>query len=377
MAETVPVQCGACNKRFQLRTDQFGREVRCPHCKTVVMIPAPGAAAPAPAPVDPLAALGGPPLKRPAPPAMKDVAAALRASTAAQGAGHPQRPVAVGSRGLRSKNVAVVWAVLLVFAVAGVGVALYVVFSNGTILPDVGDRTGHTFLPEKVYLTSDGAGSASAAGAPGAAAPAAGAPGTPVMSKEAVSVRFDNILVGYKDDTLSYVAGHVRNNTRNPIKAIKISVELSDSENKKVGDASCLVLGIGPNEVAPFAAEWTHPEGQRAKNWGPPTWQINPPGVPTELPALVAHDPWPTADPNSLGATGIVKICVTNLGAVPVSNLDLLALLLDEKGKIVGVARNILTHPVPAKGTANVDIHWDHCAGSKVKAAEIWAQPRP
>ena len=100
MAQTISAQCNFCHKRFQLRSDQLNRNVRCPHCKMIVRIPATSATA------------------RQAVAEMDDIIAQEKSE-------QEKRPITarhevkLATGGVRSKNVAIVWLVLL-------GVALVV-----------------------------------------------------------------------------------------------------------------------------------------------------------------------------------------------------------------------------------------------------------
>jgi hypothetical protein len=44
MAETIQVECGACQKRFRITPNMVNRQVACPHCKTPTIVEAPTAA---------------------------------------------------------------------------------------------------------------------------------------------------------------------------------------------------------------------------------------------------------------------------------------------------------------------------------------------
>ena len=345
MSETVQAQCGFCQKRFRLRPDQLNREVRCPHCKTVVKITQKTETAEA------------------AVEAMRDVMAGDHPLTTT-------RPGARAKVGIRSKNVAIVWLVLIGVGFIGALIGLFVVFGRGggELMPTIGgDLTGHHFQRNKVVGSTPGE-----AASPGAAAqrPA------PVPQRELVQVKVERLLRGYKDETVTYAVGHVRNNTDNLIRSMKVVVGLYDKDEKPLGDAVGILINIPPKYTVPLVAEWTHEQGVRSTRWALAGWETEPTGVPRELPRLEASDPWPKRDPNSVAPEGEVSVSVTNHGAVPVRDMDMIAILLDTKGRIVGAAKSAVTKEIKPEASEEVSIHWTHCAGTLVSSAEVWVQPR-
>ena len=126
----------------------------------------------------------------------------------------------------------------------------------------------------------------------------------------------------------------------------------------------------------PLVAEWTHEQGVRATRWALAGWETEPTGVPRELPRLEAGDPWPKRDPNSVAPEGEVSASVTHHGAVPVRDMDMIAILLDTKGRIVGAAKSAVTKEIKPEASAEVSIRWTRCAGTLVSSAEVWVQPQ-
>ncbi len=345
MPETVQAQCGFCHKRFRLRPDQLNREVRCPHCKTIVKI-------------------------------TRRTETATAAAEAIRDAPRPDRPVASSRRGamaqvaMRNKNIAVGCLVLLGVGFIGVLIGLFLVFGRGGehLMPTVGgDLTGHHFQRNKVVGSTP-----DEAAFPGAARrrPA------PVPQRELVQVKVERLLRGYKDETVTYAVGHVRNNTDDLIRSMKVVVGLYDKDEKPLGDAVGILINIPPKCTAPLVAEWTHEQGVRATRWALAGWETEPTGVPRELPRLEASDPWPKRDPNSVAPEGEVSASVTNHGAVPVRDMDVVAILLDTKGRIVGAAKSAVTKEIKPQASEEVSIHWTHCAGTLVSSAEVWVQPQ-
>lgn len=345
MPETVQAQCGFCQKRFRLRPDQLNREVRCPHCKTIVKI-------------------------------TQRTETAAAAVEAIRDAPRPDRPVASSRRGamaqvaMRNKNVTIVWLVLVGVGFIGVLIGLFFVFGRGGehLMPTVGgDLTGHHFQRDKVVGST-----------PGEAAFPEAAPRrpAPVPQRELVQVKVERLLRGYKDETVTYAVGHVRNNTDNLIRSMKVVVGLYDKDEKPLGDAVGILINIPPKYTVPLVAEWTHEQGVRSTRWALAGWETEPTGVPRELPRLEASDPWPKRDPNSVAPEGEVSASVTNHGAVPVRDMDMIVILLDTKGRIVGAAKSAVTKEIKPEASEEVSIRWTHCAGTLVSSAEVWVQPQ-
>jgi len=350
MAKTVEAQCGYCRKRFRLRPDQVDREVRCPHCKTTVRIHLQTEAAKDA--VRALKAEGGPP----------------------RGPIASRRPGAMSQAAVKNRSFAIVWAGLLAVALGAVIVGLVVVFRDYTGPPGEGgaDREGAS--------AGNVVGGNAAGGAAGQGTDATGTAlsgGQPWQPSAApITADIKRVLRGYADETMTYAVGHVTNNTEEMIRSIQIVVGLWVAEDgEKVGDATAIILNLPPKHTAPIVAECRHDPGARAKYWMLSTWDTNPADVPRDLPPLEARNAVPVGDPNSVAPTGLVRAEVTNHGKVPVKDILMSVLLLDEKGQIVGAARHRATQKIEPDATEDVQIEWRHTAGSLVRNVEVWVQP--
>jgi len=374
MAKTVEAQCGYCRKRFRLRPNQLDRQVRCPHCKTVVRIH--GRTETAEEAVRALKAEGGPP----------------------SGPVASQRPGATSQAAVRSRSLAIVWAALLAVALGAVIVGLVVVFRDdggpgkaagaggGTVSAGdaaVGGAVGGSVGDGSVGDGSVGNGSVGEGAVGGGAvdlpdaagsASSGGQPWQPDTAPMTADIK--RVLRGYADETVTYAVGHVTNNTKEMIPSIRIVVSLRVSEGgEKVGDATAVILNLPPKHTAPIVAECRHEAGVRAKYWMLSTWEMNPGGVPSDLPPLEARNAVPVGDPNSVEPTGLVRAMVTNHGKVAVKDILMSALLLDEKGRIVGAARHRASRKIEPDATEEVEIEWRHTAGTLVRNVEVWVQP--
>jgi DNA-directed RNA polymerase subunit RPC12/RpoP len=377
MADIVQAQCGACRKRFGLRKDQLNRDVQCPHCRTVVRIAA-KVDAPASAPADPLAALKQ---------ATSGAAGAPRGAAHGGHGGHggqgahggdvPLRP-AVGMRGgVRHKSVAIVWAVLIGMALIGGIVGLFVIFGRDEPPPATrgsGNPMGLPDVPPLTPLGPDGK-PVSGQAATGAAAGSGTAPLAPDPSQEPLYVKVEHLLYGFADDSATYAVGFVKNNTADPIKALKVTVDLMDKEDNPLGKAEGVLLNIPPGARTPLVCEWRHEQGVRARKYYISDINPSPPGVPKDLQPLVCRDPWPRQDPNSVASNGIVTVSVTNLGNLPVQTLTVIGVLRDTQGEAIGAFRDSVTTRLDPNVPTEVKAHWTHCAGTLVNGVEVWAQP--
>ena len=358
MSQAVSVQCGMCHRRFKCPPDLHDRQVRCPYCKTVVRIPASSDAG------------------RQAVEAMSDIIAREKAD-------REKRPLAARHRGgpppvaVRSKNVAIVSLVLVAVGLIAAAVALVMMFGRG----GPGGATGGPGILrilKRSPLQSNESGPAS----PGADAtqpggPASAAPPAPMKPvPEPLTVKVERLIGGYKDETVTYAVGRVTNNTTGLLRVVKIIISISDKDDKDLGEATAIILNLPPGEreAAPFVAEWQHAEGVIGKKWFP-GYQLNPAGVPQELPAITTEDPVPMRDQNSMATTGWIRVLVTNQGALPVPSVMVHARLLGEGGKVVGAVRVQVDKDLPPKKQVEIRVPWTQCAGHLVHSAEVWVQP--
>jgi hypothetical protein len=294
----------------------------------------------------------------------------------------------VSSPGIRTKSLAIVWAVILALALGGVVTGLVIVLkdydapggaaaegagaanpgSGGTTPPSTaGTGTG---IPPTVPGTGTGEGTAE--GEDGQKPTTAG----PDVVGEVLTVDIVRLLRGYSGETVTYAVGHVTNNSQEVIPALKIDVGLWLSEDgERVGTATAIILNLPPKYTAPVVAECRHNPGVRARYWMLEAWDPSPAGVPRNLPPLETSGAVPLGDPNSVEPTGLIQAQVTNNGEVAVKDMLMYALLLDEKGKIVGAARHRASTKIEPGDSGEVEIEWRHTAGTLVRNVEVWTQP--
>lgn len=350
MGDLTPIQCGFCSNQFLVRPDQRGHEVRCPHCKIVTKIPQ----------------------------ATDAAAEAVRAISDLIPHRDPvhdhRRPVRVGT-GVRSRGLVVLWLVLLALALIGGIIGIAVVF-----FPRGGPSNVPVIGVAPAPSAPGASGKAAAVGVAALSPTGVPAPGSTVSGGQAdrlkapIELQVKRLIGGFKGETVTYAVGRVTNNTGATIRAIRIEVSIMDSEEKPLGEAQGILLNIPPGVTAPVVAEWVHEAGVRGTKWVP-GYTLNPAGVPQDLPPITVNDAMPLRDPNSLSPTGKVSMRVTNHGAVPVSQTEVVAILVGSEGKIVGALKAVLDKTLPPNKPEELIAIWDLCACHLVSTVEAWAQP--
>ena len=89
---------------------------------------------------------------------------------------------------------------------------------------------------------------------------------------------------------------------------------------------------------------------------------------------MKAESAYPFPDPNAISASGHINVVVTNLGVLPVQQVELIGVLLNKDGKMVGAAKGSAKAMLAPNKPQQVTLRWTQCAGSKVDSAEVWAQ---
>jgi len=193
-----------------------------------------------------------------------------------------------------------------------------------------------------------------------------------VVNDVAVSAEYIRSL----GDSGAYVAGHVSNGTGKEIRVLEVIVPIKDRETKKeVGRAIGRLLNIPPGKTAPYVAYWGHEEGVTG-TYDQPTCQIDPLGSAQGLPPIQATKPYPSADPNGISTDGKIIVDVTNRGVLQVSQVELIGVLLNKDGKIVGAAKGSIGIILTPGEPKQVTLPWSQCAGSLVDSCEVWAQAK-
>jgi hypothetical protein len=325
------------------------RHVRCPYCKTVVKVPAASEAG------------------REALEAMSDMIAAEKAGRALVPATVRHR-VAPPPRGVRNRAVIAVWLSLLGVGLVAGGIGIYWLYGRGGDTAP-GGASATKSAKDGAPAEAPKAGAKSPAATPGAkdAAP------PPPVPEESVTVKVERLLGGFKDETITYAVGHVKNNTSAVLRAVKMNITIADKDDKELGEATQMILNLPPGATAPLVAEWVHAEGVIGRRWFP-GYALNPKGVPQELPAVVCEDALAIRDPNAMSTTGKIRVRVTNQGALPLPQVQLYAILLAQDGKIIGAAKSTVDQQLPSKKAVDVTFPWTNCGGHQVQSVEVWAQ---
>jgi predicted Zn finger-like uncharacterized protein len=395
MAETTSVECGLCHKRFRVRQDQLNRKVKCPHCKTIITVRAPVSLDPA------LAEIGR---------------AVTAPASHSRGSGDDSQKVKAPVVGVRSKNAALIWiSVLGVALVAGIILAVIAVGRGGCQGPQQTGSKDPSVLAKggtssSGSPTKPGGVSGQGAGGVSTSTTASGSSGGPVMTKPETGV------AGTEEDTSpavsakvariftvgtaqSYVVGRVVvNGGQAPVLRVTVPV-LDRQTNRELAKVSTVLLNVPAGKAIPLIIPWNSGDedvdavaGKEIK------YEINPPDIQPGFPEievlnnnpegnLVPEDPtFPSpmarADANDISSSGTITAFLKNKGQMEVRNIEMMALLLDEKHAIVGVARGYASRATRTAGPQSLKPHaaelmtitWTGCAGSKVATVDVWAQ---
>jgi hypothetical protein len=361
------VQCGSCHKRFQAPPDLRNRQVHCPYCKAAVRV------------------VPGTDVARAAVAAMSDVVAHEKQE-------QQKRPltarhqVILARGGVRSKGLAILWVTVIGMALIGAAVAIVMLTRSGWSTADGGSpsvlKISGRSLFQKEEVGPSGAASPRAAAPSGAAASAgappagqdAGAVAGPSRPTDAVTVKIERLIGGYRSGTITYAIGRVTNNTASTVRSVKVGVTISDKEDKELGEATAVILNLPGGATAPVVAEWQHDEGVRGSRWFP-WFELNPVIRAEDLPVMQVEDPVALRDPNANATTGKITAQVTNLGMLPVQQVQVYAILIDAAGKVQGAARAVVDQNLPPKKPVEVSIPWEQCAGHLVYSTQVWVQP--
>jgi len=295
--------------------------------------------------------------------------------------------VAPPTRGVRSRALLIVWLVALGLGLIAGGVGIYWLYgssplaeTNSASAEEAGNHKPAATKSEKRSASARGAAAVAQASAP-APAPASGAKEA-VASAEAlapeppsasVTVKVKRLLGGFKDETITYAVGHVKNNTNGTLKVVKVIVRIGDKDDKELGQATQVLLNLPAGATAPLVAEWQHAEGVIGRRWMP-SYQLDPIGVPQDLPPVAAQDAIAIRDPNASATTGKIKVLVVNRGALPLPQVQFYAILTAPDGKIVGAAKATVDQTLAPNKPQEVTFPWANCPGSLVQGVEVSVQ---
>jgi hypothetical protein len=371
MDEGVVESCGFCGKQFRLRPDQMNREVQCPHCKAITK---------------PLALAVTP---------GADIFGGPRPHTPRRAPARLPYQVALAKSGARKNTFAIVWIILLVLASAGLAVLVKVMIDQRESLTPPPPVKAPIVVAVQAPLstpdpdkTTTAAASGKAALKPAGKTSATAAADTAKAAKDAADVEVDGTVdIGVfklhsPGDRLGLAAGKLVNHTGKVIKVLRIIVPINSKEGVEIGKATAVILNIPRGATIPFVAEWEHGEsefGVLAR--GGATYSIGDAGDPLGgMPEVLTENAYPSPDRNSITASGEVHLFVTNKGQTDLRDIEVSALLLDEKGNVAGAAKGRVVLPKsttalkPAQ-SVECSIPWNNCTENLVRSVEVWAQP--
>jgi hypothetical protein len=347
MSDIVDATCGLCGKGFKLRPDQLGREVLCPHCKTIVVIEKPTEFA-------------------------REAVEVLGAKIMGKRPVTARRHVVMPRGGVRNVGVLVAWAVLLVAVLIGVIVAW-------VVLRDSGGPSGRpaeapaprpspappvrVVRPPPVRVTEEG--------------PAV-EPDPPPPAPGGISVTVEGRpLDGFAGGTLTYVVGKVANNTGQEAHGIQVAVRMTGEGGQTVGTATALVRRLMPGEQVPYVAAWRHGPDVRALACTPGHTVAGPASGETPPRLAVGGEIWPKADAAEFARTGDLIVPVLNAGQYTVSRIEIWAIIRDSKGGVLSAARDEVSETIIPGNAAEVRIRYENALKSQVGRIEAYVQAVP
>jgi len=334
MADTFRAQCKICGKGFKLRPDQLGREVCCPHCKTICKI-------------------------------LSKTETAREAVEALQGEVPERRPVTTHRQvvmprgGVRHMSVAVVWLVLIGVVAIGLVVLLVVMA-----------RRPHPTAPAPG--TAPGSGAGGAAGTPGTATP--GAPAV-ALSPEAVSLEIEKLVQGTRNGTRTYAVGTITNQTDAMIREVEVEVGIFDAQEQELGRAEARVRDLKPGEKAPVVAVWEHAPSVRGMKWVP-NYDIpasSPPGPPCDL--VIEGEAWLLPDSGGRQDVGRVTVHVINRSTTTAVNaVEMTAVMRGADGSVVGAACDTVMATIMPGKDEEIAVRYERCPERLVGSVQVRVQ---
>ncbi len=366
MADPMRETCGFCGKTFFVKPEQVGREVQCPHCKTKVKIPLP----PTRAALEAAQALGDTSRRRPS--------------------ARPRLHAPMPRGGVRSKSLAIVWAVVLAVAAIGMTIGLALAYRpspTSTAPAAPGTRSPGGSAPETQEELDRRRSPAPATAEYGppptrvvhAPEPmpeeSVRRPAPNVAEDGTVRVRVGKLLHGYDGGATSYVAGTVSNQSGEEVRGIQITVAIADSQGNPLGEAYALVRRLGPGRTAPFVATWEHAPEIRGTSYVP-NYEINPAlaaGRDAEVKLTAA--PWPVKDSGGVNnTTGDIVLSVQNTGSVPVARLDVMAVLYDAEGGVLSAVRESVDDLIMPNQEKEVRVRYERAVSSRLQGVDALVQ---
>ncbi len=359
--ESVQVQCGACGQGFQILRAHFGQAVACPHCGQRVRFQAPAA---------------------------EDAKAALEELGGADRLRKPVRarlhtPVAPG--GLKSKNVAIVWGVVLVIGLGAAIAGIAYVYGPGQRPPEEAlapepppGPTGPTYLDTttRVYNRYGDPVEQGATVAPpeGGVTAQPGVPAPVTPQDAAIPVTVGRMLHGYKNDTTSYVAGRVANRSGQPVVGLQIRVHVFGDDEESIGTAYAFIRRLEPGEDVPYVAVWEHDPLAKAKTWYP-DHTVDPTLVQgTPVQCEMTDVPWAKPDAGGFDTTGWINIPVMNTSPHPVGRFEVSAVLYDGSRGVVSAVRDEVIKTVLPGETAELEVRYEKAPRSLIANVDAHVQ---
>ncbi len=267
-----------------------------------------------------------------------------------------RRTPALPKGGVRSRNLAIVWVALIGVGMVGAVIGLVVVFTREQPAPQ---PVGHAPPPTDV-VPGESPGESSG-----------GFFGAGLRGREAVELKVQRVLRGFKNGTQTYAVGFVTNVTAETLHTVKVLVVFFDRGDNELGEAHALVARLGPRETAPFVAVWEHVKGVRASKWAY-DYEVLPAGLDQSPGSLLTKDaPRTQRDEGGFGTTGRISLRVANEGKGPVEAVEVTAVILDAKGEVAGAAKDVVRQRIEPGEEKDVSIRYEHCRSELIRRTEV------
>ena len=346
MSQYVTAQCGGCGKTFRLSAEQLGRNVQCPHCKTLVQI-----APPAPAPLAARVAPGAGARRKPRKPDDEDLL----------------KPGSARIRGgIRNRSVAIVWVSILGVAAIALGVLLAGGFLQRWVREHGAPAKPQAGPPPVVSLK-------------GLERGVFKQPNVSDPDKPDYPVQVEGVLRGgVAGENRTLFCGKVTNATPHAVRAMAITIPVLDASKEKIGEAKTIIRDLPAGQSAPLVAVCEHDPTLRPAGYGAPDFQIDAPDVVRPPANLVCEEPaWAEEDRFSeVTPRGTIAQDVVNRGQTPVSAVEVYVLMRANDDHISGaVVETIrLDQPLLPEKTVTLKIPYQYTPRSAIRTVQVWVQ---
>jgi DNA-directed RNA polymerase subunit RPC12/RpoP len=351
MADIVSARCGLCGKGFKLRPEQLGREVRCPHCKTVVVIEKRTEAA------------------REAIEALGDTTPVRRPVTT-------RRQVRLPRGGVRNKGLAVAWIAVLGVALLVV-IVLAVTVASREDAPPEEESAGQGVAapppspePRRIVYSPPGERSQPESyEAPGEPVAEPGERPSPEPSPQppaqppparGIQIRAQASLAGRQGGAATCRCGMVSNTGSERVSGLLITSRAHDVDRNAIGTATYLIRHLEPGAEVPFVAVLPHGPGVKVDYWTD-DYAVEPGRLALPEARLVVDGAvWYNPDRGEFSRTGEIIVPVRNPSSLTIRLIEVSAILYRSDGSVLSVVTEQVEETLPPRsGPTDVRVRYE------------------